>query len=62
MLAKKMFDIYTCKCAIFKEYICPKESKFPAKEQVFLTDQRTERNFFIGSVDVQKLFHGFYFL
>jgi len=52
--AQVLFDIAACKCADFKLCSCSKEKKVPAKEQQFLTDQRSARRMAIGTVDIQE--------
>jgi hypothetical protein len=48
----KLFDIAACKCGIEnKSCSCLKSEKVPVAEQVFLSDQRTERMMMITSVD-----------
>lgn len=56
-----LFDIAACKCLMSyndstKEVTlsckCPRESKVPQMEQLFLLDQRNSRRMFIGGVDV----------
>ena len=49
-----LFDVAACKCSMFTDCNCPKESKVPFKEQTFLADQRTKRLMCIGSLDLQE--------
>lgn len=49
--AKSLFDIAACKCVNFNLCQCPKASRVPILERMFLTDQRTERKMGIGSID-----------
>lgn len=48
-----LFDISYCKCTDFSTCRCPKEKKVPIKERDFLSDQRSVRKMYIGSIDQQ---------
>ena len=48
----RLFDICSCKCTDFNPCSCKRELKIPTNEQMFLTDQRTSRQMFIGGIDV----------
>lgn len=46
-----LFDISYCKCSDFSNCQCPKIKKVPINERNFLSDQRTIRKMFIGTID-----------
>ena len=48
----RLFDICSCKCTDFNQCSCKRELKVPTNEQMFLTDQKTSRQLFIGGIDV----------
>jgi hypothetical protein len=48
---EKLFDIASCKCSDFLACQCSKSQKVPPAEQVFLIDQRGNRNMYIGGID-----------
>ena len=46
-----LFDISTCKCTNFANCACSREKKVPVQEQQFLSNQRTVKKVYIGSID-----------
>ena len=44
-------DISTIKCTNFETCACSREKKVPVQEQHFLSNQRTVRKMYIGSID-----------
>ena len=46
-----LFDISTCKCTNFATCACSRKKKVPVQKQQFLSDQRTVRKMYIGSID-----------
>lgn len=51
LMQKELFDISCCKCKSFEECKCTQKRKVPVNEREFLSDQRGQRQMYIGKVD-----------
>lgn len=49
----RLFDICSCRCKDLSICCCNRDLRVPAREIVFLHDQRTERKMMIGGLDIK---------